>query len=991
MMGNPRAVTAFVLLSGGATLVLELAWVRHLGLVLGRSHGALLAVTCGFLAGLCLGARWSERMGKPLSGTGWAHVTAGVLAFLFPLATSLLDRVLALAYQTSDASLWLVSTLGLTAGSVLILIPATLLGTALPLAIRSENDHGRAGRAAFLSGVTALGGSIGTYLAGFVLLPTLGTTATGWIGGLLSLVAGGVALAVGASPVACRRKTTATPAGIATAPAALLCMILTTGAVGMVLELSWIRYFTMVLGSTTFVLTTILATYIGATAIGGFVAGRWTVRWHERESTTTSWACGAAPILAGVLCLALLHPMGRLPIALIDTFAHATSFAGLQFVLFFFTTAIVIGPCLFVGAQFPLILAEGRRRAGREIDPGRVVAASTFGTVIGSLLWSGALIPRFGLHGTIGLASITLIGLGGIWCTGRIRGLLPALALALLMARSPAPWDPGVMACGAYQYAKTYARKADQVPGRDLEKTIASFGRILSYVDGTDAAVAIREEQDGTRSLLIDGKTDAATLRDMRTQRLLGHLPALLKPKGSALVIGLGSGVTVGSVLAHPLDRVDVVEIVPAVIRSAPFFSADSRAPLLDPRTRVIQGDARTHVAWTKNRYDLITSEPTNPWVAGASALFSDQFFARCHRALSPGGVVCQWIPAYHQSQDDFRAIIAGFLRSFPGASLWESSRGQDYLLVGSDGPVAFRYQALKNAFANRRVVADLEEVELRDPEDLLARFMCGPAVLSAFVRGTSPVSDDLLQPEFSGPRSRFLDLDGSQIAASLERLREDPAVLVCDPPPGLHPHIVARRLKEEALTRLRSGETDKAQECLDAARSCAEKVGGSLSFLKGFYLATIRDKASQGDVKTAQDDVGRVAELLPGDPDIENEQGRLMMTRGELEPARAFYLEMVRRHPAHVHAWRNLGVLAAQGKDLPTAANAFRRAIELAPFEPELHNCLGRILVFRGELTEAHEQFSRATALDPACAESRQGLIAIAKALGQNTSVSAN
>jgi spermidine synthase/Flp pilus assembly protein TadD len=552
---------------------------------------------------------------------------------------------------------------------------------------------------------------------------------------------------------------------------------------------------------------------------------------------------------------------------------------------------------------------------------------------------------------------------------------------------APPAWQPAVLASGAYHYAADYARWARDTR-RDHDTVVRELGRILAYRDGPDAAVAVREGPDGTRSLLIDGKSDAATLRDMRTQRLLGHLPAVLGPAPrSALVIGLGCGVTAGSLLAHPLERLDIVEILPAVAEAASFFSPDSRAPLRDRRTRLFLADARTHLAGTDRVYDLITSEPTNPWVAGAAALFTREFFARCRRALSPAGVMCQWLPAYHQSVDDFLAIVAAFRTAFPDATLWESYRGLDYLLIAGAGARAGAVDAarLARAFEDRVVASDLAEVEIRDVEDLLSRFVCGPEALRRLARAAVPVSDDRLELEFSGPRHVAAGLGGQAIAALLERAREDAGAMLASLPPGTARDLEARRLKEQALDRLRARDVQGAAGLLARARNAASGSGRPPAFLKGFFLSSVRERVARGDRAGALRDLEALATLLPGDPDVDNERGQVLIAGGDAGAARALYERLTARSADYVHGWRNLAVLASAAGDRAAAARALRRALLLAPHEPELHVLLAESLLEQGKLAEATAHYQRALGLDPAALAPKQRLRLIATALGRD------
>jgi hypothetical protein len=218
--------------------------------------------------------------------------------------------------------------------------------------------------------------------------------------------------------------------------------------------------------------------------------------------------------------------------------------------------------------------------------------------------------------------------------------------------------------------------------GADRDAALGA-GRLLYYREGAMGTVSVKA-LTGDRSLAIDGKVDASTARDMLTQKALAHLPLLLHPNPrTAAVVGLGSGVTLGAALVHPLESADVVEISPEVVAASRFFDAENRRALDDPRAHLVAGDGRSHLALTRQRYDVVISEPSNPWMAGVAALFTDTFFRTVRDRLTPGGIFCQWAHTYDINDADLRSIVATFRSVFPEGTMWLVADG-DLLLVGS-------------------------------------------------------------------------------------------------------------------------------------------------------------------------------------------------------------------------------------------------------------------------------------------------------------------
>jgi Flp pilus assembly protein TadD len=273
--------------------------------------------------------------------------------------------------------------------------------------------------------------------------------------------------------------------------------------------------------------------------------------------------------------------------------------------------------------------------------------------------------------------------------------------------------------------------------------------------------------------------------------------------------------------------------------------------------------------------------------------------------------------------------------------------------------------------------------VEIRDAEDLLSRFVCGPEGVELLSMGVVPVSDDRLELEFSGPRSRRDTSGAREIARRVARQQSDVSAFVSGAPPGLALDVQDRWLKEQALELLRDGKPESAASLLVRASQSALARNQRPTFLKGFFLASVRERVSRGDLAGARDELEKLAKLLPADPDLENERGQLLVQRGAFAEARAIYERLTKEAPDNPHGWRNLALTSLMTEDRPTAIRAARRALTLVPYEPELRTLLGRAFYQQGDLREALDHYTRALALDPASAESRVGLALVAQALG--------
>ena len=300
-------------------------------------------------------------------------------------------------------------------------------------------------------------------------------------------------------------------------------------------------------------------------------------------------------------------------------------------------------------------------------------------------------------------------------------------------------WNPLLLSSGAYKYAPA-------LRGPDLE-TALTAGELPYYREGSTGTVAVRRLA-GTTSLSIDGKVDASDAADMLTQRMLAHVPLLLHPAPKkAAILGLGSGVTLGSALTHGLERAVVLEISPEVVEASRFFEAANHRALQNPATRLVVGDGRTHLLLGDEQYDVIVSEPSNPWMAGIASLFTQEFFQVAKSRLAPGGVLCQWAHTYDISDADLRSIVATFLSVFPNGTLWLVGEA-DVLLIGSTEPLTDRIAGIEAAWRRPGVAEDLASVGATAPLSVLSAVHLGrPGVEDVDRRG----ADSDRQPGASG------------------------------------------------------------------------------------------------------------------------------------------------------------------------------------------------------------------------------------------------
>ncbi len=518
-----------------------------------------------------------------------------------------------------------------------------------------------------------------------------------------------------------------------------------TGFAGFTLEIAWTRVFALVVGPSTYAFAAVLTCFIGGLAGGSVLGAALAARgWRTGRvlavvlgttallSAWSTWVAGS--VLPATIAFDLVS--SRDPYLVMLT-RHALWLAGL-----------LVPVTVALGMTFPLLLGLA---GGADTHTARsaavVYGVNTLAGVAGSLLAGFLLLPALGVQGTLNLATalLALAGLAAMVLSPStlarraMSGTIAAAALGLIGVLGP--WDRALLASGAYKYAPFLPAGADA-------RAMLTAGTLRYDRDGATATVAVRE-LTGVRSLAIDGKIDASSGADMATQKLLAHLPLLLHPQpGRVAVVGLGSGVTAGAALTHKVERVDVIEISPEVVAASAFFGDDNRHVLDDRRTRLIVGDGRSHLLLSSARYDVIVSEPSNPWMAGVASLFTREFFEAARARLAPGGLLCQWAHIYDISPDDLRSIAATFRAVFPEGTMWLVGEG-DLLLIGSDGPLGSRIAAMADTWTRPGVAEDLSRIGATTPFTVASAFIGGPAELAAFSRGAQVQVDNTSALEY--------------------------------------------------------------------------------------------------------------------------------------------------------------------------------------------------------------------------------------------------
>jgi spermidine synthase len=779
----PRPVAAGVVacffLSGATALVYEVLWIRMLGLVFGHTVFAVTTVLAAFMAGLGTGSwvfgRIADRQRRPLRLYGLLEIGVGVFCLLVPVVLPLVEAVYRALARALGLSFLAFSVAQFALILVLLLAPTTLMGATLPVLSRlfatEPTTLGR--RVGLLYALNTLGAMVGTGLAGYALLPALGMQATLWLAASVNLVLGGALVLIDRRLVT---DTAPAPAAVVeraepASPAAVLTIVGlgVAGAASMIYEVAWTRTLSLVIGSSTYAFTAMLLAFLLGLALGSALFSRWL---GARQLGPAAF--GLIQLGVAATALGILPVFERLPDAVVRALSVSLAPGFVLAVQVALSVGAMLGPTLLIGAGFPCAVqavARGPERVAGDV--GRLYAVNTLGAILGTVVGGFVLMPLVGAQGALKSAVLVNLLLGVVLVGAGRRGLprwqgavAAALAVVIAVGLVLVPgWNRSVMVAGAAVYPRHYQAFADR---GGLARATAD-SQLLFYRDGLTATVSVHREGP-TTLLRVNGKTDASNGIDMHMQLMLGHLPLLLHPEArSVLVIGLGSGVTAGAVATHPVERVDVVEIEAAVVEAAEFFRHESREVLRHSKVHLAIGDARNYLLAGDRRWDVIVSEPSNPWIGGVATLFSQEFYELARSRLTPGGVMVQWIDGYTIRPDDLKMVVRTFRTAFPAATVWHAHGAADFMLVGSEQPRPLDLARVRAAWeASPSLREDFLRLGFHGPWAFLADFLLAEPDATRLTLGADLNTDDRLPLEFSAPRS----LHGDTAAVNYRMIR---------------------------------------------------------------------------------------------------------------------------------------------------------------------------------------------------------------------------
>ncbi len=924
-LSRPIVIVLF-LCSGASGLIFETLWMRMLTTTFGATTFAISTLLTVYMGGLALGgwlagaiADRLESEGKALIVYGGLELVVGAYGLLFPVLLGLVQELHGWIWAQWTPGPYAFALVRFLIVSVVLLLPTTAMGATLPVLSRyyARREAGLGRDVGTLYSINILGAVAGTFLAGFVLMPSVGLSATNKTACSINLLLCVVAVSLGevlrrrhaGAPVPAVAAESEAPAkdeapsedaragqGAAVADVSsprvvtvALVAVAVSGLVAMVYQQAWTRVLALIVGSSVYAFALILMAFLLGLAAGGGVYSR---RTAHRPGQVAN--LGVIHLLIAAMALIGTLYMDRLPLIFI-ALARSTHITPQNVFLlkFLICSLVVLLPTFFMGMIFPATIAVcAGTREGVARTVGRVYSINTLGAILGSFLGGFVLIPLLGTQYTLVamivanlLLAVVYTGVSTQPRRGRVVNVGVAggiLMIALLGAGSR--WDPTRMTAGVFRLT-VFDQKATETHCPDDASPLQQFfrhGAGRAYVDRAYGIIGFRPDLEtqcdlvvGRRlvhfreglvatvstwhtivegfepktcweylSLQVNGKSDASSScafrlppgkrcadylghpkevrpavvsvrGDMETQVLSGLLGAVLypgtKPPRRALVIGWGSGISVGEIARVGLAEVDAVELEPQVLRGARFFERYNRHAREAKNVRVLEADGRNVLVAMKRGFDLIVSEPSNPWMTGASSLFTQQFFRLVRKRLRRGGLFIQWLQLYEISKENVLSIIATLRSVFPYVTVFRPQNAEvDLLLVSSFQPIQLDGPKLLERMRAPAMKAALRRIRIQTLGDLVVRQLVPARTVDRLVRGVPVNTDDNARIEFSAPRD-LINYRKHSPERILAHLHPDPATLlqrIHRAPAGLGLQIV------DAFLRL--GEVKSAKRVLD-------------------------------------------------------------------------------------------------------------------------------------------------------------------------------
>jgi len=972
-------VFLFFFISGATGLVYEVIWTRLLTLVMGNTHYSIATVLTAFMGGLALGSyaggKVIDRFFNPLAIYALLEGAIGFYCLAIPGFIDWASPLFKSIYLNSESSYIAVSFYRFLICGSILLIPTTFMGATLPILSKFvSSEPGTIGRdVGTLYGMNTFGAVFGAATSAYVFMRLLGVSAT------IQLAAGcniGIAIIIfllfrpgwsrppaqgrsehadnasrSAGGGVLQAKTADSSQGIDLFPPPeggwkerfILLAFGVSGFCALVYQLTWNRILSLLLGSSVYAFSLILSIFILGLALGTVCFARWVTRMRDLVKVF-----GFLQIGIGCSALTALPFFGEIPF--VNRWVYQNwdiDFAAVQLSNLLIVFSLLILPTFFMGAQFPVVvklMTRGLSNLGRDV--GRIYASNTVGTIIGSFLGGFFMVPVLGIQNSVFTAVFIniLLALGLLYSSKSLKASIKLYGLPLIFlvclwgGVSMNAWDKAVISSGSFMPYRI----------KDLHEAEAGTNKILFYREGTHTTVTTELAVSGNIFLRVNGKTDASLALDMRTQLLSGYLPMFFqKNPQSVLVIGQGSGITLGAVEQFPATKqIDLVEISPAVIEGSRFFDPFNHQALDDDRLTLILEDGRNHVALSDRKYDVIISEPSNPWISGVGALFTLDFFQLLRNRLTEQGVACIWVHT-NMSPESFKSILRSFSTVFPHVSMWESIVGDDYLLIGSPKEYGLPYEKVDNFLKQESIGQDLKRIGIHSVQDLFSLMIMSRDQILRFSGGAPIHTDDNSLLEFNAPKYIYKD---------------DRDVLVRQMTPFIQ--------TDPSFVKISAGDADMQAKILEKFSAVERSESQVVEIKRHARIDQLLDQAMEasnsGDYSRA---LGHYQEILKLDPEhvmTYLNRGNVLNALKRYDEAETAYRKTLALNPYYVFGSVALAKLYLSTGKPAQAVEVLKKVLEWYGGDSEVRVYLGLAYGFQKKFHRAVKEFETALKLDP-------------------------
>jgi spermidine synthase len=809
--GNVLQETSFIVIStcfiaSGATgLIYEILWARMLGLVFGATTFAVSAVLAAFMGGLALGSavggKFGNRLIRPLRVYGLLELGIAIYALIVPFLFSGVDRLYGVIWSSVNPGFFGFNLLRFVLSCAVLLLPTALMGATLPIlssALTRSLDYTSA-RIARLYTCNLAGAVLGTLIAGFLLLPSLGVQKTILVAAAINVLIGAAAIFVDSrsrrdisrsedirlsEPTAEARDYPIV--GISGGARLWFFAAAVSGFVTISTQVAWTRLLTMIIGSSTYAFSLVVALFLIGLSGGAFVTGK------MRSDANIKRFLFNAEIGAAISFVFSLWVTNQIPSFLVNNGLkwQVNSWAALLVLQVIASGLLILVPAFLMGLVMPLVLLWAGNTGERSSSVsaiGRGYAINTLGAIAGAWATAFILIPVLSTRSAILISATLCLVVACIAYTPRRKdsdidlhrslavGMTAAIVLGLFIFAPT--MNKENLSLGAYDtLIRVLAGSRSGGGQQDEQRRGEGEHSVLMFEEGPTATVSVRQDWK-IISMAVNGRTNASdsVTGDMPTQVMLAQLPLLLAPKiDKGLVVGFGSGVSVGSLLQSEMKSLECVELERTAIDAGRFFEHVNNKPLADPRLRLIIDDARTYLRVTPNKYDVIVSEPSHPWVPGVANLFTKDFFEMGRERLSDEGVFVQWVQIYQMSTESLRSVLGTYQNVFPHVMMFRvAGKGKDLILLGSNRPLNF--DRLEERLKDPRISADIARVNLHNAREIMEWFVCDERLLAPALSGAEINTDDNMLVENRVPREAFkptMESNGAWIEALAVRSR---------------------------------------------------------------------------------------------------------------------------------------------------------------------------------------------------------------------------